>query len=156
MPILFGSYPLCKALRMITGKADEYFSALARCCPPQPEVEPGFLLTLPYSIKHCLSRIMLGMLITRGTIYAPPHPLSGFAVDETPDEKNMHSDTNKSPSTFAYDVKTSASKMSPNFPSCASAIPPILTRFKVWMNRERPTGEKRLIGTRKSTAKRKR
>lgn len=32
MPMDFGSVPRCSALRTMTGKALEYFRALARCC----------------------------------------------------------------------------------------------------------------------------
>lgn len=118
-PILFGSYPLCSALSMITGNALEYFKAFAKCWPPHPvpAVFCGLSLTRLYSIKHCLSRIMLGMLMIMGTIYCPPHPLSGLSVEDFPDERNMHNETKRSPSTLEYEVRTSASKMSPNFPS---------------------------------------
>lgn len=156
MPILFGSYPLCRALRIITGKADEYFRAFARCWPPQPEDTVGFFRTLLYSIKHCRSRIRLGMLMMRGTMYAPPQPLSGLPVEDTPDEKNIQIETNRSPRTLAYDVSTSANRISPNFPSCASAIPPTLTLLRVWTKRDRPTAENRLIGRMRSKASRKR
>ena len=44
----------------------------------------------------------------------------------------------------------------PNFPLSASAIPPMLTRLKVEMNRYRPVLERRWKGRRKQTASRKR
>lgn len=121
---------------MITGKALEYLRALARCCPPQPDVPDfcGLFLTLENSIKHCRNRIMLGMLIISGTIYWPPQLRSGLSVDEEPEEINIQRETKRSPRTLAYDVKTSARSMSPNFPSAASAILPTLTRFKVDKN----------------------
>ena len=142
----------------MTGSALEYFRALAKCCPPQPEVPvpPASLLailTLRNSIKHCRNRIRLGILMTIGTRNAPPQPRSGLAVDECLLDKSMHSDTKRSPSTLAYDVRTSASKMSPNLPSCASAIPPILTLFKVVRKRYRPAFERRCRGKMKKTAR---
>ena len=140
----------------MTGKALEYLAAFAKCCPPHPLLVVGFRLTRPYSIKHCRSRIMLGMLIMIGTAYAPPHPRSGLSVLLIPDEKNMHKETNRSPNTLAYEVNTSARRISPNFPSWASAIPPIETRLSVWMNRVRPVGENRWRGSVKSTARRRR
>jgi len=86
---------------MMTGNAVEYFKALARCWPPHPEVVVGLLRTLPYSMRHCRKRIKLGMLMIKGTMYAPPQLRSGLSVDETPGEKNMHPATNQSPKTFA-------------------------------------------------------
>ena len=120
----------------MTGKADEYLRALARCWPPQPDVPDfwGLFRTLKYSIKHCRSRIILGMLIINGTMYCPPQLRSGLSVDEDPAEKNMQAETKRSPKTLAYDVKTSARSMSPNLPSAASAILPMLTRFNVDRN----------------------
>ena len=103
MPILLGSYPRCRALSMMTGNALEYFRALARCCPPHP-VDDTFcvlFLTRKYSIRHCLNRIMLGILMTKGTIYWPPQPLSGLLVDDTPVLKNMQTEIKKSPRTLA-------------------------------------------------------
>lgn len=87
---------------MMTGKAVEYFSALARCCPPQPE-EADFepFLTREYSIRHWRSRIMLGILIIRGTIICPPQFLSGLFVEEVSKERNMHTEMKRSPKTFA-------------------------------------------------------
>ena len=70
-----------------------------------------------------------------GTRYVPPQARSGLSVDEYLLETSMQPETNKSPKTLAYDVSTSASRMSPNLPSCASAIPPMLTRFRVERNR---------------------
>ena len=133
---------------MITGNALEYFSALARCCPPQAEVpEPPalciLLLTLRNSIKHCRSRIKLGRLMIKGTRTEPPQPRSGLDVEEYLLERNMQPETNKSPRTLAYEVNTSASKISPNFPSCVSAIPPILTRRRVAKNRYLPALDSR-------------
>ena len=101
MPMSLGFVPRCKALKMMTGKAEEYFNALARCCPPQPELEVGCFRTLWYSMRHCRSRIKLGMLIMRGTMYAPPQLRSGLSVEDTPGETNMHVDTNRSPRTLA-------------------------------------------------------
>lgn len=130
----------------MTGNALEYFNALAKCWPPHPvaAVFCGLFLTRMYSIRHCLSRIKLGILMMIGTMYFPPHPLSGLSVEDFPEERNMHSETNRSPSTFAYEVRASASRISPNLPSCASAIPPMLIRFRVVRNRWRPWGERRL------------
>jgi hypothetical protein len=91
----------------MTGKAVEYFSALARCVPPHPVTEllcPILLfafLTLKYSIKHCRSRIKYGMLMMNGTQNAPPQFRFGGPVELMPEEKNMHKLTNRSPSTFA-------------------------------------------------------
>jgi len=130
-PILAGSYPRCSALRMITGNALEYLAAFARCCPPHPLPAVEFLRTRPYSIRHCLNRIRLGMLMINGTIYAPPQPRSGRSVLLTPHEKNIHKDTNRSPKTLEYEVSTSARRISPNLPSWASAMPPIETRLRV-------------------------
>src|SRR5690242_5069007 len=90
---------------------------------------------------HCLSRIRDGMLIMKGTQNAPPQLRFGGPVLLCEEEKNMHSETNRSPSTFAYDVNASASRMSPNFPSAASAIPPMLIRFKVLNVLLRPARE---------------
>ena len=86
---------------MMTGNAEEYFKALAKCCPPHPELELGCFLTLWNSIKHCRNRIILGMLMMSGTTYAPPQLRSGLSVDETPGEMNMHIDTKRSPRTLA-------------------------------------------------------
>lgn len=92
---------------MMTGKAVEYFRALARWTPPHPRVgliEPvrSFALcTRKYSIIHCLSRIKDGMLMMNGTQNAPPQLLFGGPVLECLDEKNIQSEMNRSPSTFA-------------------------------------------------------
>lgn len=77
---------------------------------------------------------MLGMLMMNGTRYWPPQLRSGASVDEEPEEKNIQTAMKRSPRTLAYDVKTSARRMSPNFPSAASAILPMLTRFRVDRN----------------------
>lgn len=69
------------------------------------------------------------------------------------DEKNMHSETNKSPKTFAYDVSASASRTSPNFPSAASAIPPMLIRFSVAKVLLRPARETKGRGAMKPTTR---
>jgi hypothetical protein len=94
------------ALSMMTGNAVAYFNAFARCCPPQPWPPPlGFDLisrwTLPYSIRHCRSRIMLGMANITGTTTVPPQLRSGLPVELRALEKNMHRLTNRSPSTLA-------------------------------------------------------
>ena len=125
---------------MMTGRALEYFRAFARCCPPHPvELEPPgcclSFLTLENSIKHCLRRIKLGILIMIGTRYVPPQARSGLSVDEYLLDTSMQPDTKRSPKTLEYDVSTSAKRISPNLPSCASAIPPMLIRFKVERNR---------------------
>lgn len=88
---------------MMTGNALEYFNAFAKCWPPHPvdAVFCGILLTRMYSIRHCLNRMILGMLMIMGTMYFPPHPLSGLSVEDLPEDRNMHSETNKSPKTFA-------------------------------------------------------
>lgn len=87
---------------MMTGKAVEYFRALARCCPPQPEeADFGPFLTREYSIKHWRRRIMLGTLIIRGTMIWPPQLLSGLFVEEVLKERNMHAEMKRSPKTFA-------------------------------------------------------
>jgi hypothetical protein len=142
---------------MITGNALVYFNALARCCPPHPEPSPpclpSCLRTLRYSIKHCRKRIKDGMLMISGTIYCPPQLRSGFPVDEWRDEKNMHADTNISPNTFAYDVKTSARSISANLPSFAAAMPPTLTRLRIERKRKRPVLETWLIGSKKDTTR---
>ena len=139
----------------MTGNAVAYFKALARCCPPQPELAVLLRRTRRNSIRHCRNRIMLGMDIMRGTRYCPPHPLSGFAVD-TLLEKSMHVDTNRSPSTLAYEVRTSASRMSPNLPSWTSASPPSETLRRVVRKRERPAWERRRRGMRKERNRKKR
>ncbi len=54
-----------------------------------------------YSIRHCRNRIKLGILMIIGTVYFPPQPLSGLSVEDFSDERNMHSETNRSPRTFA-------------------------------------------------------
>lgn len=125
---------------MMTGKALEYLRAFARCCPPHPIVlePPGCclsFLTLENSIKHCLKRIRLGILMMIGTRKVPPQARSGLSVDEYLLETSMQPDTNRSPKTLAYDVSTSANSISPNLPSCVSAIPPMLIRFRVERNR---------------------
>lgn len=143
---------------MITGNALEYFSAFARCCPPQP-VDADFwqfFLTLEYSIRHWRRRIILGILIIMGTKYWPPQLRSGLSVDEDPTDTNMHAEMNRSPRTLAYEVRTSARSMSPNFPSCASAIRPILTRLRVERNQYRPVRESRWYGIMKRRTRRKR
>lgn len=84
--------------------------------------------TRKYSIKHCRSRMRDGIAMIIGTRYWPPHPLSGLLVAEPSARKNMHRETNRSAIIFAYDVNTSASNISPNFPSCDCARPPIETR----------------------------
>lgn len=143
---------------MMTGNALEYFSAFARCCPPQP-VDADFwplFLTLEYSIRHWRRRIMLGILIIAGTKYWPPQLRSGLPVDEDPNDTNMHAEMNRSPSTLAYDVKTSARSMSPNLPSWASAICPMLTRLRVERNQYRPVRESRWSGIMKRKMRRKR
>lgn len=137
----------------MTGNALEYFSAFARCCPPHPElpIPPDLWLPLRtrrYSIKHCRKRIKLGMLMMSGTMKTPPQVLSGLPVLECFLEMNMHSATNKSPMTFAYDVNASAINISPNFPSCASAKPPMLILFSVATKRDRPLSESLGIGRR--------
>lgn len=91
-----------------------------------------------------------------GTIYWPPQPRSGSAVDEDPKDTNIHAETKRSPRTFAYDVKTSARSMSPNFPSCASAIRPMLTRLRVERNQYRPVRDSCWNGTIKRTTRRNR
>jgi hypothetical protein len=103
MPMSLGFVPRCRALNTMTGKAVEYFSAFARCCPPQPMLALllGLFLTLPNSIKHCRNRIRLGMLMIIGTMYAPPQLRSGLSVEETPGDMNMQPATNKSPKTLA-------------------------------------------------------
>ena len=142
---------------MITGKALEYLRALARCCPPQPvDADFGARRARENSIRHCRKRIKLGMLMIRGTMYFPPQFRSGLSVDDVPIVKNMHAETNRSPRTLEYDVNTSARSISPNFPSFASAIPPILTRFKVLRNQYRPVRERRCRGTMKKTTRRNR
>jgi hypothetical protein len=92
----------------MTGKAEKYFSALARCWPPHPEWAdiPPFLIfafrTLTYSIKHWRSRMSEGIAMIIGTRYWPPQPRSGRAVAEpSGPEKNMQSETNKSAIIFA-------------------------------------------------------
>lgn len=73
-----------------------------------------------------------------GTMNIPPQLRFGLAVLECWLVKNMHMVTKRSPRIFAYDVKASDSKMSPNLPSCASASPPMLIRRRVWRNRYLP------------------
>jgi len=92
----------------MTGKAEKYFSALARCCPPHPfwDVMPPFLAlefrTRTYSIKHCRSRIKEGIAMMMGTRNWPPHPRSGRAVAEPEgEEKNMQRETKRSAIIFA-------------------------------------------------------
>src|SRR5277367_5526245 len=96
----------CNALRMMTGNAEAYLSAFARCWPPQPSDEYPpclwlYFLTRRYSIMHWRKRMRLGMAIISGTINCPPHPRSGLLVADFPDEKNMQSETKRSPKTLA-------------------------------------------------------
>lgn len=65
----------------------------------------------------------------------------------------MHSETNRSPRTFAYDVSASASSMSPNFPSAASAMPPTLMRLSVANVLLRPARETKGRGAMKPTTR---
>jgi hypothetical protein len=69
------------------------------------------------------------------------------------EEKNMHSETNRSPSTLAYEVSASASRMSPNLPSAASAMPPMLMRFSVARVLLRPARETKGRGAMKPTTR---
>jgi len=90
----------------MTGKAEKYFRALARCCPPQPCAPTPplrWLLerTRRYSVMHWRKRIREGMAITMGTMYWPPQPLSGLFVAEPSCEKNIQSATNRSAIIFA-------------------------------------------------------
>jgi hypothetical protein len=107
MPYFEGSGERCSALRTITGKAVEYLSALARWTPPQPVaglIEPVCLFafwTREYSVRHCRSRMSDGMLMTNGTQKAPPQLRFGGPVELWVDEKNMQSETKRSPNTFA-------------------------------------------------------
>ena len=146
-PYFSGDEVRCNALRMITGNAVLYLRALARCTPPHPVVRetcPDCALdrcTRKYSVMHWRKRIREGMLIMKGTQNAPPQLRFGGPVLLCPEEKNMHSETNKSPSTLAYDVSASASRMSPNFPSAASAMPPMDIRFNVASVLLRPARE---------------
>jgi hypothetical protein len=87
-----------------------------------------------------------------GTTYAPPQLRSGLSVEDFPFDRSMHNDTKRSPNTLAYEVKASASNMSPNFPSCASAIPPTLMRFSVLRNLYRPVFDTCCSGSTNSMA----
>ena len=142
----------------MTGKALEYFKALARCCPPQPDDADGCSKsrTLEYSIKHCRNRIMLGIEMIKGMMYCPPQFRSGLSVEETPVERNMQTEMKRSPSTLAYEVRASARSISPNFPSWTSAMRPILMRFKVERNQYRPVRESLWKGMIKKTTSKKR
>ena len=64
----------CKAESMMTGNADAYFSAFARCWPPHPPapVPPDRRFearTRRYSIMHWRNRISEGIAIMIGTRY---------------------------------------------------------------------------------------
>lgn len=84
---------------------------------------------------------MLGTAMIVGISHAPPQDLSGLAVELFPGVMNMQSDMNRSPKTLAYDVMTSAIKMSPNFPSSTCASPPMLMRRRTARVRYRPGRE---------------
>ncbi len=88
-----------------------------------------------------------------GTQNAPPQLRFGGPVLLFEDEKNIHSETNRSPRTLAYDVNASASRISPNLPSAASAIPPMLMRFNVPSVLLRPARETKGRGTMKPTTR---
>ena len=66
---------------------------------------------------------------------------------ELPPVKSMQVDMNKSPSTFEYEIKASASSTSPNLPSVVSAMPPTLIRISVASNLRRPREEILLNGS---------
>ena len=85
---------------MMTGNAEQYFAAFARCCPPHPLDIVGFARTRKYSIIHCLNRIMDGIAMMMGTKYCPPHPLSGRPVADPLCWKYMQIATNKSAMIF--------------------------------------------------------
>lgn len=106
----------------MTGNAEAYLAALARCWPPHPALPnpPERRFDLPtriYSITHWRNRIRYGIAIMSGTTISPPHDRFGLAVADPEGVKNMHIATKRSAITFAYEVNTSASKMSPNLPS---------------------------------------
>lgn len=92
---------------MMTGKAEAYLRALARCWPPHPwgPMVPPFRAlrerTRKYSIRHWRRRMREGMAIMMGTRYWPPHPRSGLRVAEPSDWKNMHRATKRSAIIFA-------------------------------------------------------
>lgn len=133
---------------MSTGNAVEYLRALARCWPPHPvDSLYGARRTRKYSIKHWRNHIKLGTPIINGTSTVPPQLRSGRCVDEPSAEKNMHRVMKRSPKTLAYDVNTSANRISPNLPSCGSASPPKLTRRKVAKNLLLPPLGRFLNGT---------
>jgi hypothetical protein len=74
---------------MITGNAEKYFSAFARCWPPHPEAGGSVEewcereeRTRRYSIMHWRKRIKEGIAMIIGTKYCPPQPRSGLAVAE--------------------------------------------------------------------------
>ncbi len=136
---------------MITGNALAYFRALARCCPPHPfvPIPPALRFecrTRKYSIRHCRNRIKDGIAIMMGRRYWPPHALSGRCVAEPSFWKNMQRETKRSAMIFAYDVNTSASRISPNFPCPVCAKPPIETRFRIVRKRVRPSKDNRRKG----------
>jgi hypothetical protein len=92
-----------------------------------------------------------------GTRYWPPQPRSGRAVAEPEgDEKNMHRETKRSAIIFAYEVSTSARRISPNFPEFEGARPPMEIRRRVVRNRVRPAEEKRRRGRTKIATRRQR
>lgn len=91
-----------------------------------------------YSMMHCRNRIREGTAMMIGRRYGPPQPRSGRPVALPLCRRNMHSEMTRSAMTLAYEVNTSASRMSPNFPSCECAMPPTLTRFRVERKRRRP------------------
>ena len=85
----------------MTGNAEQYFAAFARCWPPHPLDGDGFARTRKYSIMHCRKRIRDGMAMMSGTKYCPPQPLSGREVADPLCWKYMHIDTNRSAMIFA-------------------------------------------------------
>jgi hypothetical protein len=66
----------------------------------------------------------------------------------------MHRATNRSAVTFAYEVRTSARRMSAKRPSWGRARPPMEIRRRVVRKRARPEEEKRRRGRRKVRARR--
>lgn len=120
------------AEQMMTGNAEAYFHELTRWM--RRSTTP-LRRARTYSVKHCRNRIIYGSAISKGTRYTPPQARLGLMLVEEWPVKNMHTHTERSPRTLAYDVKASARRISANRRS--GWIPPIRTRRNILQQKER-------------------
>lgn len=114
----------------MTGNAEAYFHELIRWI--RRSMAPLRRARI-YSVRHCRNRIIYGSAISKGTRYTPPQARLGLVLVEEWPVKNMHTHTEKSPRTLAYDVKASARRISAN--RISGWIPPIKTRRNILQQR---------------------